>query len=88
MGQTPPLIEQPPNTKRATDFALGATIVAAVNSVLALVISFGVNLTASQQVEIAQVVNALVLLVVAASHAYGQLTAERSRWTHLNGPEG
>lgn len=80
--------ETAPNPQRATNLSLGAALVALVNAFLALVVSFGLDVSAQQQASIQGVVNALVLVVIAGSHVYSQVTAERERWSHLDGPNG
>jgi hypothetical protein len=76
-----------PKPERATNLSLGAAVVATINAIMAVVVNFGLNLNAQQQTSIQGLVNAIVLLVIAGSHVYGQVTAERERWSHLNGPE-
>jgi hypothetical protein len=71
---------------RATNLSLGAAIVAFANAAMQLVVSFGVPVTTAQAASIGVVVNSLVLLVIAGSHVYGQVTAERERWSHLDPP--
>jgi hypothetical protein len=73
---------------RATNLSLGAAVVATVNAIMAVVVNFGLNLNAQQQSSIQGLVNAIVLLVIAASHVYGQITVERERWSHLDDPRG
>jgi hypothetical protein len=76
-----------PHPERATNLSLGAAMVAFVNAMLALVVSFGLDLSAQQQASIQGAVNALVLLVIAGSHLYSQVTIERERWSHLDPPK-
>ncbi len=81
-------VTDPPRPERATNLSVGAAIVAFANAVQTVIVSFGLHLSAQQEASVTGVVNATVLLVIAVSHVYGQITAERERWTHLNGPDG
>ena len=52
-----------------------AYVMGIVNAALALVVSFGVDLTAEQQGYLAAIVNGLLVLVVHVSHRVGEATA-------------
>lgn len=82
------LVTGSPRPDRATNYSLGAAFVALVNAILQTLIAFGLDLTAEQSAAIGVVVNAFLIFGIALTHVYLSITAERERWTHLNGPEG
>ena len=55
-----------------------AYVMGIVNALLALTVSFGVDLTAEQQGYLAAIVNGLLILVVHVSHRVGEATASGS----------
>lgn len=75
---------------RAPALPLSAAFVALVNTVMACVIAFGLELTPGQQAAITSTANSFVLFLVAASHAYRAYKSQLDkyeRWSHLNGRE-
>lgn len=72
-------------TKAMAPVPIAVAVVAAFNSVLALVIAFGVNVTAGQQAEIQSTANALIMLLISLSHAYRAYRSDKERWSHMNG---
>lgn len=74
-------------SRAAVVIPISAAVVALANTLMTLVISFGLELSSAQQVSITATVNSFVVLIVSLSAVYRAHLADQERWSHLNGNE-